>query len=287
MSIYTLRSGGTTHPEDSVLQYLTDVVVASGVKDLSTDNHWKVSQKAGTPDLSVDVAVGRACVKGTATNLYPVRNTAIVNKTITGNSSGNPRIDAVIVYIDLAASPDATASNVGKLYVVAGTPAASPVAPTDAEIATAIGSSNPFLRLANVAVANGASQILDANITDKRVKFRISNQNRINYTDLSGATLTPDFSQYNIQQVLLDRASTVLNAPIGVSPDESIVLYVKEDAVGSRGLTFWADINWFGGAPTITATANHIDSFGFIKRVDPTTGAVTWDGMVIGQDKSA
>ncbi|MBV6514263.1 MAG: hypothetical protein FMNOHCHN_03853 [Ignavibacteriaceae bacterium] len=89
--------------------------------------------------------------------------------TITANSSGNSRIDAVVLYIDRAASPNAACSNVAKLIVIAGTPAASPVAPTNAEIAASIGASNPYLRLADVTVASGATSISDANIKDRRV----------------------------------------------------------------------------------------------------------------------
>ncbi|MCG3176880.1 MAG: hypothetical protein MOGMAGMI_01844 [Candidatus Omnitrophica bacterium] len=89
--------------------------------------------------------------------------------TITANSSGNSRIDAVVLYIDRAASPNAACSNVAKLIVIAGTPAASPVAPTNAEIASSIGASNPYLRLADVTVASGATSISDANIKDRRV----------------------------------------------------------------------------------------------------------------------
>jgi hypothetical protein len=173
MSIYTWRSGASAHPEDSVLQYFTDNTLRGGIV---ASGHFLVSQKSGTPDLSVDVAGGRAYVfnSSLSTNSYPVRSTAIENRSVTSNSSGNPRIDAVVLYIDLSASPNADGTGVAKIQVIAGTPAASPVAPTDSEIFTVIGSSNPFLRLANVTVASGASSILNANISDQRVRVSMT-----------------------------------------------------------------------------------------------------------------
>jgi hypothetical protein len=277
-----MRTGGTAHPEDSFLQYFTDLVVASGVKDLNTtDNHFKVTEKSGTPDMSVDVNTGRCMVRGSSSNVYPVRNSAVSNQVITGNSSGNTRIDSVVVYIDLAASANSDSTNVAKFKVVAGTPAASPVAPTDGEIQTSVGGSNPFLRLADVEVINGATSIVNAKITDKRQRTKMRHSNR--FQSVAGAnTITPDFSQYNIQEYTLDRATTTFNTPIGVSDDDAIVVNLKQDATGGRAIVWWSNIDWYGGAPTITPTASRVDSYGFIKR---STGR--WDGYVLGQDKPA
>lgn len=282
MSIYTLRSGGTAHPEDSVLQYFSDLIVDSGVRDLSSDNHLKVTEKGTGANMSVDVAAGHAMIKGSG-NAYPVRSTATENVLIASNSSGNPRIDSIVLYVNLAATPNSDSSNVAVLLRVAGTPAASPSAPSDADIQTAVGASNPFLRLADVAVANGAAQILDANITDKRIRHPMRHSNR--FQEVAGAnTITPDFSEYNIQEFTLDRATTTFNEPTGVSPNEAITVNLKQDSTGNRAVVWWNGINWYGGTPTITPTANRVDSFGFIKRV-AADGDISWDGYILGQDK--
>ena len=170
MTIYTLRSGGTEHPETSVLQTVTDLVSVQGVKSLPDD--FEITEK-GTPDLSVDVSDGRAFVQRTISNAYPVRSTATENLTVTANASGNPRIDTVVLYIDLSASANTDASNVAKLEIVEGTPGASPSPPDDTEVGLEIGSANPFMRLADVDVASGASQIFDADITDLRVVYEL------------------------------------------------------------------------------------------------------------------
>jgi hypothetical protein len=130
--------------------------------------HYAVEQQT-SPDMTVKVAVGTAYVfKSDGSNAYVTKLDAVANVTITSNSSGNPRIDAVVIKVDLGATPNKDADNVATLVAVAGTPAASPSAPSDSAIQTAVGSGNAFYRLANVTVANGASSIATANIADTR-----------------------------------------------------------------------------------------------------------------------
>lgn len=208
MTLYTLRSGGTAHPETSVLQELTELIQASGVTSLGGDNHFKVSEKGSGANMSVDIAAGKAFVRKSTSNTYPIRSTATVNVLIGANSSGNPRIDAIVLYNDLAASPNSDASNVATIVAVAGTPGASPSAPSDSDIATSIGSSNPFIRLANVAVANGASSIVNANITDTRVQ----------------AVVSLDYTSY------IDEDSMASNSATKLPTQQSVKAYVDSTA---------------------------------------------------------
>lgn len=168
MPIFTLRTGATGHPEDSVLQTITDQIDASGVYSL-VGNDFKAQAQA-TPDLTVKVIKGRAYIEAPSGNSYPIRADSDSNVSIPANSSGNPRIDALVLFIDLSAAPNTDASNVAKLQVVQGIPAPLPSAPTDGTIQTEIGASNPFLRLANITVASGATSITNANIADTRVE---------------------------------------------------------------------------------------------------------------------
>jgi len=143
-----------------------DFVGRAGVLKMSTD--FIVAQRLAGANMSVDVSVGTAYVlnsswsanSNTHTRYWSVINDATVNAVIGANASGNPRIDIVTLKVDTAATPDGNASNVGSIYVTAGTPAASPVAPA---------TPSNHLLLANVAVSNGAVSIVTANITDKRV----------------------------------------------------------------------------------------------------------------------
>lgn len=145
---------------------LKTIMSVDGVVVSSTD--LKVAEQS-SPSASVDVAVGDLFLFNSDYVLHGW-STAVNALLITSNSSGNGRIDAVVAYIDLAAYTAGSSNNPGalKFMVVAGTPDVSPVAPSDVTVQAAVGASNPYERLANIAVANGFTTIVNANITDTR-----------------------------------------------------------------------------------------------------------------------
>nr|WP_218681349.1 hypothetical protein [Rhodococcus qingshengii] len=90
--------------------------------------------------------------------------------TIATANVSNPRIDAIVGYIDKSVTvPSGTNNtNIYKLAAVAGTPGVSPVAPTDAQIKAAIGAANPYDTYATILVGTGVSQVDSSKITDRR-----------------------------------------------------------------------------------------------------------------------
>ena len=167
--------GGKTSQE-GLSRWISKYVNQSGVIGL-TD---LAIVAAGTPDTTVKISLGDALIGNLAPNastfFYSVWVTVQDSVTITANASGNPRIDAIVAYIDLASVSNVTADNPGllKFKDVTGTPAGSPVAPNNTAIQTAVGAGNPFLLLATVAVANGFATITNGNITDQRVYAALS-----------------------------------------------------------------------------------------------------------------
>jgi hypothetical protein len=285
----SIRQGTSAHPEQSVAHLTHDLTYQSGVVDLTSD--WKVSEH-NPQNMSIDIAPGRGFFKKTIMT-YHGYSDAVENITIGANNSGNPRIDAIVLYVDLSATPNSDASNVLKSIVVQGTPASSPVAPTDNEIQTAIGSGNPFLRLANVSVANGSSVITNADITDTRVAAYlktpggIKDQKIINPTtkggkkevfDTSGSgNITLDFGSYNVFKITLTGNATLsfTNAEVGQFRKIDLI----QDGTGGRTVN-WPTIKWPDGvAPVLTQTANKIDSF-----VIEVTGTNQYNGYIVGQN---
>lgn len=167
--LQTMREGaGTQHPEE-IINFLTSrFVLTSGIWD-SANNEFLV-EESDTPAMSVDVRQGYAFLVNTSAGMvYPVRlTTEDATVAISSNASGNSRIDAIVLYQDLGASPNAAVSNVAKLIAVEGTPAASPSAPDNTAILAEIGASNPYTVLAYVTVESGETTILDADISDQR-----------------------------------------------------------------------------------------------------------------------
>ena len=104
---------------------------------------------------------------------FPVSNlsTQPVQASVTTANSANPRIDAVVIYIDTNVAASQTVANNEnrtKAIVVPGTPATNPSAPTPSQIKAKIGASNPYEVIAEIRVNAGATTILDSVITDRR-----------------------------------------------------------------------------------------------------------------------
>lgn len=99
-------------------------------------------------------------------------------------------------------------------------------------------------------------------------------------TATDGATVTFDLGNggYRKHKVTLGGARTlaISNGIVG----QVFIIDLIQDATGSRTVTFFSTIKWAGGTvPTLTTTANKIDSFGFI-----VTSAGNYQGYVIGQN---
>lgn len=115
------------------------------------DNELAVSENDPV-SLSAVVASGEGWING-----FWYQNTADLVKTLGAADPTNPRIDRIVLRLD-------TVTNFKiSIEVLAGTPAASPSAPTLTQDA-----STWEISLAQVAVAASATSVSDVNITDER-----------------------------------------------------------------------------------------------------------------------
>lgn len=93
-----------------------------------------------------------------------------------------------------------------------------------------------------------------------------------------GATVTFDLSKSNVHQVTLGGNRTL--ALSNVRTGSKFILRIVQDGSAPRTVTWFSTIKWPGGTtPTLTATNNKADVFGFL-----VTGSGTYDGFVIGQN---
>lgn len=137
-------------------------------------NGLNVTQRAAGANMSVDIAVGDAFLKRSdGSYAHPVFNDAVLNQVITTADGSNPRRDILVMYLDYAVTPSTAVSNninnVVKVMVVAGTPAGSPVDPTNAAIQSAVGAGNPYTKLARIRVPAGQTSISNSLIDDLRL----------------------------------------------------------------------------------------------------------------------
>lgn len=119
-----------------------------------------------TPAMAVDVSAGQAYVtatpSGQSSQTFRINNNATAAASIAANSTGSTRYDWIYLDVDAAtaAAPNTAGDDVTTIVVSRSTSAS-----TDDGTPPTYG-----YALAVVTVANGASSIVDANITDKRVK---------------------------------------------------------------------------------------------------------------------
>lgn len=149
---------------DEVRRFIAAVVGDSDGVYLPGD--LAVSEKSGTPDMSVDVAAGRVYVKGTEATFqgtYFAENDAVFNVAISAADAVNARKDLIVVRIQDAVYSGSTDDIT--IEVVTGTPSGSPVEPTVP--------ANSY-ELAMIDVPALDTSIENAQITDRRAQLQTS-----------------------------------------------------------------------------------------------------------------
>lgn len=159
--------------EEGAGKILAKIVGQSVVVGAETSH--RVEEKGAGADDTVDVQVGEVIIIDDDGYALGAWSDAIENLPVTSNSSGNPRIDVVVAYIDKAVEDNSNNNSPGGLVfaIVDGTPAGAPTPPNDATIQAAVGADNPFIKLAQVEADDSFVSIVDADITDLREQLSI------------------------------------------------------------------------------------------------------------------
>jgi hypothetical protein len=263
--INTAFNPSTGNTDDSIMHIATDVMSA-GVADLVAGDGL-VTQN-GAPNKSVNIAAGVFYVPSDTfaknagvLKYWRVQSSDTENVVITDNVSGNPRIDIICVKVDPSAAVSARGIDSVSMVAVAGTPAASPVAP-------AVPANH--LKLAEVAVANGFASITTANITDKRSQISMLNISGPSGFLINGQ-IVPTVSSNNLTVAIKTMAG---NDP---SPEEPVFVRINNKVhkiTAALSVTKNAGTNYFAAGSAELAT-KEIDYFVYL-------GYNTTDGVTIG-----
>jgi hypothetical protein len=160
-------SGGIGGVSDADLSTAIIDFITPGAKDV---NAFKVTPP-GASSRTVVIKAGRYYApNATNTMVYVVDLDAdyTLSPTLPTNGSGNPRIDAIALKIDLGTTPNNLANNVASIVSVQGATAVTPTAPIQSDIQTAVGAGNVGVRLGDVTAASGFTTIVLGDISDKR-----------------------------------------------------------------------------------------------------------------------
>lgn len=250
----------------------TGISARPGVR-YGTGNPLQVSASSG---MSVTVNAGFAFVQGSTSataGMYTACLDTTATLTLTTSDPTNPRIDNIIVqFVDVG-----TSSSTATVNVQAGTPAASPVAPTLP--------ANSLL-LAQIAVGAGVSSITSGNITDKRVftvglggilpmanvSGGISGQAGQYAHDLSSGRLKVSDGSGNARQPKVGTFAAVSNQVTGnvatVVGSYTTLVSVSVTVDGSTELEVFA--SWSGVYPNASAAAGDFLQFNLL--IDGSTG---------------
>lgn len=98
-------------------------------------------------------------------------------------------------------------------------------------------------------------------------------------TTISASTYTIDLVNGSIQYLTLGNASITFTFPAATT-GRSLMLVLKQDAGGSRAVTWPVSVKWAGAStPTLTSTASRSDVFSFT-----CIDGSSWIGIVVGQN---
>jgi hypothetical protein len=150
-----------SHPAEDVRRFIASITNDS--QGIVTAGSLVVTEKSGTPNMSVDVAGGRCFIKGTQATYqgtYFCEARGSENLTVSAQHATNNRIDRIVAKVEDAAYSGAT--NAWSLAVVTGTPAGSPSAPSAP-------ANSITLALVTVrSTSNGGGSVLNADVADQR-----------------------------------------------------------------------------------------------------------------------
>lgn len=117
--------------------------------------------------------------------------------------------------------------------------------------------------------------------TETMTNKTLTNPTVTNYTETpysanSSTAITLALTNGTVQIITLTGNATI-TMPTATS-GKSFIMYLKQDATGSRTVT-WSTVKWAGGtAPTITSTASRQDILSFF------ADGTNWYGVVVGQN---
>jgi hypothetical protein len=104
----------------------------------------------------------------------------------------------------------------------------------------------------------------------------VTNYTETAYTANSSTAITLALTNGTVQIITLTGNATITMPTAAVG--KSFILFLRQDATGSRSVT-WSTVNWAGAtAPTITGTASKQDIYSFF------SDGTSWYGVTVGQN---
>lgn len=145
--------------------------------------------------MSVRISAGDGIIS-TPNSGKRIQSDAVETVTISPANATYQRIDSVVAYIDNAVQPSTAVidntNGILKFAAVAGTPAASPTAPSESMIQAGIGAGNRYMVLADVRVPAGVTSMNTASVIDRRKVITVVSAAQIPDDSISASKIKLD-----------------------------------------------------------------------------------------------
>jgi hypothetical protein len=238
-----------------------------------------VANASTTPAITLTTSItgvikgnGTALSAATAGTDYlaPPSGTALLKA-----NSGGALANAVAGTDYIAPSGALGTPSSGTLTNTTGLPISTGVSGLGTNVATWLGTPSSA-NLISVVTDETGSGVLVFNTNAALTNPTVTNYVETPFSANSSTAITLALTDGTVQIITLTGNATI-TMPTAVS-GKSFIMYLKQDATGSRTVT-WSTVKWAGNtAPTITATASRQDIYSFF------SDGTNWYGVTVSQN---
>lgn len=288
----TLVTPALGTPSSATLTNATGLPIATGVSGLGTG----VATFLGTPS-SANLAAAVTDETGSGSLVFATSPTLVTPALGTPSSAtltnatdlpistgvsglGTGVATALAVAVGSAGAPVVNGGALGTpssgtLTNATGLPIATGVSGLGTGVATFLTTPSSANLISAVSDETG-SGVLVFNNAPALTNPTVTNYVETPYSANSSTAITLALTNGTVQIITLTGNATI-TMPTATS-GKSFILYLKQDATGSRTVT-WSTVKWPGGtAPTITSTASKQDIYSFF------ADGTNWYGTTVGQN---